>query len=575
MNKSIPKTLSSIKRHHANSVFYKYLKTLSCLLLVPFVLLSILIYNLYYDAAKKDIVAALNDSFIQTTNVFENILSSAEQHYLLCNDNIYVNNYLLMTTPVSASPSASFAHTIYQIKSVLSYAKNSSNYTNSIYLYSFISDYVYSTQSSHFLDEFNDKNWYDYHIAHPEVTQYITCSPDDFKQINLCYLIKSGGKNKGIIVFNINTDVLKTLISGSSNAHSRTFIEDASGNCIFTTIDKNANIESEKNLYTFSQSLNASPYTITTEYDMSVLLSTSQHTLMLLLCLIILAVSLSVLIAIYMSYQYYKSISGILSSIYATNMNKPDMNTTGQNEIEFITENILHYSISHKQIEQELAQKIAYLQKAQTIALQTQFTPHFLFNTLNHISVTLMNTISRNNPASRMIAILADLLTISLDTREYITDIRSELQYARKYIELESIKHDNNFDVIWNIDESLYDYATPKLILQPILENSFKHGINLLRSSRKGIIHISAQKDGESIVFAVADNGVGISEEKLAEICTRLQSDTLPETTHIGLCNVNQRIQLIYSKEYGCSIFSTPPGVTVKISIPAKIKERK
>lgn len=573
MNKSILKTLSFIKRHHVNSVFYKYLKMLSCLLLVPFILLSILIYSLYYNAAKKDIVAALHANFIQTASVFDNIFSSTKQQYLLCSDNLYIRNYLVMTTPVPDAPSASYAHDIYQINSILAYAKNSSGYTNSIYIYSFVSDYVYSTNGSHFLGDFDDTSWYDYHVAHPDATQYITYSPDSFNQLNLCYLTKSVGKNTGIIVFNINTDALKELAAGSNTAHSRTLIEDSLGNCIFSTSENSSDTTEKKELYTFSQPIYDNLYTITTEYDISVLLSTSQHTLVVLFCLIILAICLSVLIALYMSFQYYKSISGIISSIYATNMNKPDINTTKQNEIEFITENILHYSLSHKQIEQELAQKIAYLQKAQTIALQTQFTPHFLFNTLNHISVTLMNTISKNNPASRMITILADLLTISLDTREYITDIRSEIQYTGKYMELESIKHDNNFDLTWNIDKALYNYTTPKLILQPILENSFKHGINPLRSSRKGKIDISVQKEEECIVFSVSDNGVGISEEKLAELCIQLQSDTLPETKHIGLCNVHQRIRLIYGKEYGCTVISTQPGVTVKICIPAKLKE--
>ena len=388
-----------------------------------------------------------------------------------------------------------------------------------------------------------------------------------------------------MIVFNINMDVLSQLTSNSGNDKESIYIFDENNALVFASNgkdatfdiheckkvdDSNINLKTSKDVYTFAKSFENFDCVMVSEYDMSHFLVAGYKTTFVLLLLIVLAVILAFSIAVYMSFHFYNSISSIMAAFSTLGAPLPASNAEAYDEIKFITDNILQNSTSKAQIEQELTQKILLLQKAQTIALQTQFTPHFLFNTLNHISVTLMNTISRDNVASHMISIMADLLTIALDTKEYTTDIKSEITYAKKYIELEEIKYDNNFDVTWDIDESLYGYTTPKLILQPILENCLKHGINPLRHKRRGEIHISVQRQDDDILFCIRDNGVGITDERLKEIQARLAQNDIPETRHIGLCNVHQRIQLLFKAHYGCTIQSTAPGVTVSICMPCK-----
>lgn len=366
-----------------------------------------------------------------------------------------------------------------------------------------------------------------------------------------------------------NRNTVRILICTYKIPAKNIEIADTSGSLPANYLES-SKVHSEKNKdsYFFVRKFEQTPFLISMQSDISAFYSSRRKASAALLLLILLSIAMPVLISLYMSMQFYSSISKIIASLYTMGMENSEEQSGKYDEIMFIIESILKYSGSMAHIENALAQKMSQLKKSQTIALQTQFTPHFLFNTLNHISVTVMNIAGTDNPASRMINLLADLLTISLDTKEYTAKIEDEISYAKKYIEIESIKHENNFDVNWNIDESVFGYITPKLILQPILENSFKHGINPLRSLRRGKIDISVCKKASSIEFAVTDNGVGLSAEKLEEIRAALRTNDMPETQHIGLCNVNQRIRLIYGSSYGCGISAASPGTTVTITIP-------
>ena len=557
---------------------------LTVILLVPFIILNTIIFSLYSNASEKEIQNSLSESFMKSANIFESAFSSIENNYLLCSSDAYIQSYMLMPKP---DFTATKREIINHISHTLSYMKNSSAYLDSVYLYSTQSNYVLSSKQSNYLPEFSDIAWYEYYKSAKNSRRFVfqTINDENIPILALGYEVHHGKELIGIIVFNLNINTLLEITSGSDTPKETLYILDNNNNKVFSSRNSSSHFDisecktfnntkidfaKKKNFYTFTKRFDDFDYLIVSTYDMSLFYTSELKAHFVLLFLGILSCFLAFLIAVYMSFQFYNSISTIMASLSTLGVPIPNEHTENYDEIKFITENILQNSTSKAQIEQELAQKMMYLQKAQTIALQTQFTPHFLFNTLNHISVTLMNEIGVHNPASRMITILADLLSIALNTEDYTTTLEKEINYAKQYLELECIKHNNNFDVIWNIDEHLYNYTIPKLILQPILENSFKHGINPLRGKRRGKIEISVQKDNGDIVFSITDNGVGISIEKLNAIRIRLSKNELPETSHIGLCNVHQRIQLLFKEHYGCTIYQNNPGVTVNIRMPCK-----
>ena len=219
-------------------------------------------------------------------------------------------------------------------------------------------------------------------------------------------------------------------------------------------------------------------------------------------------------------------------------------------------------------IENELVQKISLIKRTQANALQLQLNPHFLFNTLNSISLEVISLTGGNNSASRMISLLSDLLVSALDTNEYFVSFSDEILYTEKYLRIETIKYKNCFDVVWDISPDVSDISVVKFVLQPIIENSIRHGILKLNKLRRGILKLAAYIENDNLIIKIHDNGVGMTEDRLKEVRNNLSSNDLPNPQHIGLCNVNQRIKLHYGDNYGCSIDSDANGTIVTIVIP-------
>lgn len=106
-------------------------------------------------------------------------------------------------------------------------------------------------------------------------------------------------------------------------------------------------------------------------------------------------------------------------------------------------------------------------------------------------------------------------------------------------------------------------------MLQPIVENAFIHGIYKAQNQENGLLSISAQVVNKNVVFKIKDNGAGINENKLNELISNLKINDLPDTKHIGVLNVHQRIKLIFGEEYGITkISSDTNGTLVELTLP-------
>lgn len=230
----------------------------------------------------------------------------------------------------------------------------------------------------------------------------------------------------------------------------------------------------------------------------------------------------------------------------------------------------LGYSIqsSYEQIDM-LMKKIVLEQnerrKSELDALQSQINPHFLYNALD--SITWMVEGERNDEAVFMISELAKLFRISLSKGRTVISVRDELQHAQSYMNIQKIRYKDAFSVMFHVEHSLYSYCTVKLILQPILENAINYGINGIDDS--GEIQVTGRLEKGKIIISVSDNGMGISEEEVSLILTD-SNRAHKHGSGVGLVNVNNRIQLLFGKEYGLTVESElDEGTTVSICIPA------
>ncbi|WHH59094.1 sensor histidine kinase [Petroclostridium sp. X23] len=207
--------------------------------------------------------------------------------------------------------------------------------------------------------------------------------------------------------------------------------------------------------------------------------------------------------------------------------------------------------------------------QAELKALESQINPHFLYNTLETISsIAYLKDVPEIMTISRS---LSDLFRYSINNEKKLVTLGDELYHTANYINIQKIRHGNKFNVCYNIPEEAKKYNVIKLILQPIIENSINHGLELIKLG--GIIKVSAHKSLDNmLIIEVEDNGIGIPHEKLKRIQADLNRDsaeTYETSGSIGLANVHFRIKHYYGNNYGLTIESTDEkGCKVILKLP-------
>lgn len=198
--------------------------------------------------------------------------------------------------------------------------------------------------------------------------------------------------------------------------------------------------------------------------------------------------------------------------------------------------------------------------KAEIKALQAQISPHFLFNALN----TIISFIRLDpNRARELIINLSTYLRYNLEIGENPVDIYLELEQVKAYIEIEKARFGEKLNINYNIQDDL-DVKIPSLIIQPIVENSIKHGI--LEGSGTGTVTIEIKKvNSDNIMIVIEDDGVGISKE----IIKKVYEGTMEENK-IGISNVHNRLKYIYGE--GLKIERLTNGTRINFNV-RKIRE--
>ena len=200
--------------------------------------------------------------------------------------------------------------------------------------------------------------------------------------------------------------------------------------------------------------------------------------------------------------------------------------------------------------------------------LQAQINPHFLFNTLN--SIKWMAVVANAKNIADSLSTLGAIIQPIFKNRSIMCTLKEEIEYVTNYLTIMNYRYGKGISINFNIPEHYMECLILRFILQPIIENSFSHGMN--NHIGEGEIHIEMDVNHDDIQLTVIDNGEGISEEKLKNINCELSVQTEGESVNdrgIGLVNVNRRIRLHFGKEYGISVESTlGVGTRVILSMP-------
>lgn len=200
--------------------------------------------------------------------------------------------------------------------------------------------------------------------------------------------------------------------------------------------------------------------------------------------------------------------------------------------------------------------------------LQAQINPHFLYNTLN-LMASLANIYDA--PEIRTVAIkMAELLRYNLKSGPVVT-LKEEVDQVERYFAIQAIRFPGKYAMECALPDELRQMQVPAFILQPIVENAVLHGLS--ERERDGYVMINCFVEFEKLHILVADNGVGISPEKLARLAASLEKPAQEAHSSIGLTNVNQRIQAYCGSGYGLRLNSTQgKGTMVELTLPLSEK---
>lgn len=211
------------------------------------------------------------------------------------------------------------------------------------------------------------------------------------------------------------------------------------------------------------------------------------------------------------------------------------------------------------------------LKKSELKALQAQINPHFLYNTLD--TIVWMAEANKSEQVIEIVRALSNFFRITLSKGRDWIDVRDEVEHIRSYLIIQKIRYRDILDFEIDVDEAILDYKILKLTLQPLVENALYHGIKNRRLGGTILIKGSKTEDGK-LLFEVIDNGIGMTEEKLCELQSELDNDTIDpdmKESGFGMNNVHKRIKLYYGKQYGISLKSEHnKGTHIWLSFPCR-----
>lgn len=221
---------------------------------------------------------------------------------------------------------------------------------------------------------------------------------------------------------------------------------------------------------------------------------------------------------------------------------------------------------------QELSQRNSELmdrrRQIEIKQLEEQFNPHFVFNVMETVRYQIQEN---TETASEMLLSFANLMRYSINYGHTKVSLETDVEYVNDYLLLQKARYNNCLHYEFRIPESLLECQIPKLLLQPVIENSIKHGY---QPGKTLDIVVEAEQLGDDLRFVVQDNGKGIEESRLGAIresfTMELNSDYVK---HIGLYNVQKVIELLYGSHYGLEIESTlGKGTRVVLTMPYEVE---
>ena len=372
----------------------------------------------------------------------------------------------------------------------------------------------------------------------------------------------SKGENLGVIVFDIKYEMFERYLrSNAFGRQSDSIIIDNHGNVIYyrdvkcfadkKCLEKFSEKNKNKDTYLYETQIE------NTNWNLRSLANTND--------LVTLKKNFSHIVIII--FLFSLAFSSIITFIVITKILKPLIKL--ENHMQNFENNLREFHLSEKtgyEIQNlvehfnVMVEKIKYLREYEIKALHSQINPHFLYNTLD--TIIWMAEFEDNEKVISITKSLANYFRLSLSNGHEKIPLKDEIMHTKEYLFIQKQRYEDKLSYFFNIeDERLLSIEVPKIIIQPIVENSIYHGIKNL--SGNGIITIDVYRKNSTVNISVKDNGIGFEKAKQFK---------KSKTGGVGIQNVDKRIKFYYGKNYGVFINkdSKTEGAEVIIKIPFK-----
>ncbi len=580
--------MNVFRNYRFQSLFFRNLLLILVLTLIPFAGTGVAVYYQMNKIVQDEISTINLNTLYRIRDVVDTVFKQTD----------------LMATKLSLQPAVELfvfsnqpAQTIdmyyKELYSAVSMFTSVYKYIDSIYVFSERNQYMIAESAGMYLEQFEDQNWYPAFKQRTDNDPWIMPRKKRDRYPYFITLVRPtyiyNQQQNGAVIVNIDVEELGKFISGQRPISDEIlYLVDHNGDVLYSDIRNEfmlhykdssmlAGIELEEG--SGPAEINDRNYIVSIadsglfnwQYVSLLPVEHFQEKLhdlrSYMIVFSIIGFFVVVLVSFVISVKSFAPVKQIISAIKDPAVDRPDAYKSP--EMKLILSQIKRNVHSQREMKLELDRRLALLNKARSVALQSQINPHFLFNTLDTIKWTAIRLTRGNNDVSIMLSSLSDLLRLSTDSDRHLIPLINEIQHAQKYIDIIRYRYRDKVEVNWDIPEHLHQCQTIQLSLQPLIENAIYHGIKPTR--QKGNIWISGRSIGASMMIEVRDDGKGMEEAAIERLNEGLREEHDLSGKHIGLQNVNQRVKLIFGDHYGLTVQSNEQsgqGIVVTIWLP-------
>ncbi len=556
------------------NILYRYFVNIIMVLFVPSIIIVLAYFNISMDNISNKATETHSRTISNLSEISDNILANGENiaSFLAVYNDVEKFCYHGMLT----------AYEMNNIITQIVALENTNEVVDSIWIYSERHERILN-----FPDEYPDGyeanilEWIGESInVYGDENRYLYNPPSDgVPGIISAYVpvVSSDGVVIGCVISNLNIEKNSSMFSLNDDYVFAITIDDE----LVYSNDAQSYIKSDfHNLFLdyvngdsndTNKVINDSIYTVKTgrsshiyyylEADLSLYYDDFRDLLLPMIINLLVVTILALIISFFIARKTARPILNLLKIF----TNNPHNEKHIKNE-EYLMEKVHKTIAQNYHLQEQLTSRMQLLQNSQMVALQTQINPHFLYNTLENIKWNAMDLTGSENDVSKNIQDLGKLLRYSLSINPPLVPFEQEYNNINLYLDIVNIGNRKKVELIWDYDENVKYFNVPRLLLQPIIENSVQHGLRF--TPNRPSIYIRAYMKDSNLIINIKDNGVGMTAEELEKQRENLTNINVLADRHIGLMNVMQRIRLIYGEESNLTIQSSKmAGTNIIITI--------